>query len=140
VKRWLLAVVVATGCTSIAPARINGDAGPEPILGPAPSYASLFTNYFAAGTHGHCADAGCHNDPKHHVWICGTTPASCYQGMVGATLISRTDPTHSLIADPENSPLSWVNPIGPMPFDAPGPFPEARQAILAWVAAGAPND
>jgi hypothetical protein len=107
-----------------------------------PTYSELYTRYFAPGTPGHCAMAGCHGDPMHNIWLCGTTKDTCYAGMtsVDAGLVNTLVPSASLIADPVNSPLSWVNPFGPMPMDTPGPFPEGRDAILAWIAAGAPND
>jgi|ERR1044071_2761255 hypothetical protein len=109
---------------------------------PAPTYSELYTRYFAPGTPGHCATAGCHGDPGHFIWLCGTTKDTCYAGMVSldSRLINTEVPRLSLIADPANSPLSWINPNGAMPMDKPGPFPEGRNAILAWIAAGAPND
>jgi hypothetical protein len=106
----------------------------------APAYSDLYTRYFAVGTPGHCAAAHCHGAPGANVWSCGDSPATCYDGMVHAGLISVTEPARSLIADPQRSPLSWVNPAGDMPFDASTPLPEARDAIVAWVAACAPND
>ncbi|HEX8111240.1 MAG TPA: hypothetical protein VF516_26105 [Kofleriaceae bacterium] len=109
---------------------------------PPPTYSELYTRYFAPGTPGHCAMAGCHGDPAHLIWLCGTTKDTCYAGMTSpdAGLINTAVPRLSLIADPRNSPLSWINPNGPMPNDKPGPFPEGRDAILAWIIAGAPND
>ena len=49
---------------------------------------------------------------------------SCYGGMVAAGLIDTRYSMRSLIADPANSPLSWINPNGPMPFDSAGPNPD----------------
>jgi hypothetical protein len=106
----------------------------------APTYAQLFTRYFAPGTAGHCATAGCHADPEHNIWLCGTTKDSCYRGMVEQMLIDPANPLGSLIIDPASSPLRWFNPTGPMPFDNAKPFPEARDAILAWVDSCAPNN
>jgi hypothetical protein len=109
---------------------------------PPPTYSELYARYFAPGTRGHCATDGCHNGANYVIWVCGNTKDTCYAGMASsdAGLINTAIPRRSLIADPANSPLSWVNPNGPMPFDSPGPFPEGRDAILAWVAAGAPDD
>jgi hypothetical protein len=109
---------------------------------PPPTYSELYARYFAPGTPGHCATAGCHADPLHLQWLCGTTKDMCYAGMTSpeAGLINTAVPRLSLIANPVFSPLSWINPNGPMPYDKPGPFPEGRDAILAWIAAGAPND
>lgn len=109
---------------------------------PPPTYSELYERYFAAGTPGHCATAGCHADPLHLQWLCGTTKDMCYAGMTSpeSGLINTAVPRLSLIANPSLSPLSWINPNGPMPNDKPGPFPEGRDAILAWIAAGAPNN
>jgi len=110
-------------------------------LGPALTYTELFAKFFAPGTPGHCATAGCHADPGHNVWLCGTTKDTCYPGMVAVGLIDPKNPTKSMIADPSLSPLTWIDPTGGnMPFDAPGPNPAGRDAILAWVAAGAQNN
>jgi hypothetical protein len=109
---------------------------------PPPTFSELYDRYFAPGTPGHCATAGCHADPLHLQWLCGTTKDTCYAGMTSpeSGLINLAVPRLSLIANPALSPLSWINPNGAMPYDKPGPFPEGRDAILAWVAAGAPND
>ena len=109
---------------------------------PPPTYSELYTRYFAPGTPGHCAKAGCHGDPDHQIWLCGTTKDTCYAGMTSpdAGLINTAVPRLSRIADPVNSPLSWISPNGAMPFGQPGPFPEGRDAILAWIDAGARND
>lgn len=111
-----------------------------PARGNAPTYTELFDQYFAKGTPGHCATAGCHASPGFNVWLCGDTKDSCYAGMVGVGLIDPQHPLGSLIANPTQSPLSWINPTGSMPFDATAPLPAGRDAILAWVAACAPND
>jgi hypothetical protein len=61
--------------------------------------------------------------------------------MIEIGLIDPTDPTHSEIADPKLSPLTWINPAGgTMPFDAQGDNEAGREAIQAWVAAGAAHD
>ena len=106
----------------------------------APTYSELFERYFAKGTPGHCATAGCHANPGFNEWLCGDTKDSCYAGMVQIGLIDPMDPAASMIASRAQSPLSWINPTGNMPFDATGPFPAGRDAILAWVAACAPNN
>jgi hypothetical protein len=104
-----------------------------------PTYTALFRRYFAPGTPGHCATAGCHLDDSNG-WACGTTKETCYQGMVGIDLINLQDPQRSAIGDPKNSPLRWINLNGPMPQDNPQPFPEGRDAIVDWVAAGAQDN
>lgn len=117
-------------------------AAPPTDSAPPPTYTELFDRYFAPGTPGHCANDGCHNGVNYNIWLCGQTKDACYQGMAGpdAKLINPANPAASLIADPKNSPLRWINPNGPMPNDTPMPFPEGRDAILAWVAAGAQNN
>jgi hypothetical protein len=106
----------------------------------APTYTELYTRYFAANTPGHCATAECHADPRHEAWLCGPTKDVCYNGMVQIGLINTANPIASRIADPKASPLNWFNPAGPMPADDPRPFPEGRDAILAWVNACAKNN
>jgi hypothetical protein len=105
-----------------------------------PTYGALFDRYFAPGTPGHCANAGCHANPGFNEWLCGDSKESCYAGMVAVGLIDTEDPLASLIGSATQSPLSWINPAGNMPFDASGPFPEGRDAVLAWVAACAPRE
>ena len=106
----------------------------------APTYEELFETYFAPGTAGHCATAGCHADPGHNVWLCATKDV-CYRGMLDVGLIDPEDPTHSEIADHARSPLTWINPAGGnMPLDAQAENADARAAIEAWVAAGAHDD
>ena len=115
---------------------------PEAVTqdGEAPTYAELYDSYFAPGTPGHCATAGCHADPGHNVWLCGSRDL-CYRGMVDVGLIDPDDPTRSEIADQARSPLTWFNVAGGnMPLDAQGENAAARAAIQAWVAAGAHDD
>lgn len=127
--------------TAPEPAPTATPAAPcTPAAGVAPTYTELFDQHFAKGTPGHCANAGCHSSPGFNVWLCGDTKESCYQGMVQVGLISPANPQASLIGNPTQSPLSWINPTGNMPFNRTGPFPAGRDAILAWVGACAPND
>ena len=128
------------GCGSSAN-EMTADAPPcvPPTDGSAPTYTELYTNYFADGMPGHCAKSGCHLTDVHG-WACGTTKDSCYQGMVGVGLVDPSNPTASVLANAKSSPLNWINPDGPMPQDAPKPFPAGRDAILAWVAACALNN
>jgi hypothetical protein len=143
----LCALALASACVS-APSTTGYGAGAVAGADPAPptdtaapTFAELYDTYFAKGTPGHCATSGCHDDPGHNVWLCGTTAEACYSGMIGVGLIDPTDPTHSEIADPKLSPLTWVNSAGgTMPLDAQGDNAEGRAAIEAWVAAGATND
>jgi len=135
-----LAALVSGACGSDTPA------GPDAVAkvcdpnATAPTYTELYTKYFAAGTPGHCATAECHADPRHEVWLCGQTKDTCYNGMVQINLINPSNPLTSRIGDPKSSPLNWFNPAGPMPADDPRPFPEGRDAILAWLTACAKNN
>jgi len=107
----------------------------------APTYTELYNKYFAVGKPGHCATEGCHGDPGHNVWLCGTNKDMCYAGMVAEKLIDKTNPLKSKIGDPKTSPLKWVNvDFGFMPQDAIMEFPEGRDAIIAWVGACAQNN
>ena len=126
----------------VAVAACGSDSGMTPDAGPAPTYTELYTKYFAVGTPGHCANAMCHADASNG-WACGADKNTCYNGMAtipGFPVIDTANPKASLIASPTGSPLRWVNPTGPMPQDALMPFPEGRDAIKAWVAAGAQNN
>lgn len=149
----LIAVVLCEACGAAQEAPPDSSAPknsapPDPYVAPctpsdagnAPTYGELFDRYFAKGTPGHCANAGCHSNPGFNEWLCGDTKDSCYAGMVQVGLIEPANPAMSMIGSRTQSPLSWVNPTGNMPFDATGPFPAGREAILAWVAACAPND
>jgi hypothetical protein len=138
-------VLLGIGCGATPHRNLPSDSAPiatcvPPTDGTAPTYSELFTRYFAPGTPGHCATAHCHANPGANDWVCGDTPDSCYRGMVKVGLIDPQNPTHSAIADANESPLVWVNASGDMPFDAIAPLPEGRDAILAWVAACAQND
>lgn len=107
----------------------------------APTYAELYDTYFAKGTPGHCATAGCHADPGHNVWLCGNDAETCYKGMTDMGLINPEHPEKSSIADPKRSPITWVNASGgTMPLDAQGANDEAKAAIQAWIAAGAQRE
>lgn len=126
-------LITLAGCTASPITKNEADAAE------APTYHELYTMYFAPGTAGHCATAGCHADPGHNVWTCNDEE-SCYQGMIDVRSLDPDRPEESDIVDPKRSPLTWFNPQGGnMPFDAQGPNDEARDAIEAWIAAGAPR-
>jgi len=112
-----------------------------PTGGSAPTYSQLYTTYFAATTTpGHCANAGCHGDPGHASWLCGTNKDTCFKGMVGIGLINTKTPAKSLIVDPVKSPLSWIRPGADMPRGANTSNDAGAAAIKAWVAACAQNN
>ena len=134
----LLFAVFASACGGTPDAPMPG---PSLDAAVAPSYSELFESYFAPGTLGHCATAGCHADPGHAVWRCGPTKDDCYAGMTEVGLIDSATPAHSAIVDPHRSPLTWINPAGGnMPLDAQGANAAAADALRAWVSAGARND
>lgn len=132
-RAGLLLGAFALGCGS--------SPDPVPDSQPAPTYSELYESYFAPGTPGHCATAGCHADPGHTEWLCGSSKGDCYTGMVNVQLINPDDPKNSWIVS-ANSPLVWFNPAGGnMPFDAQDLDNAAgRAAIAAWIAAGAKDD
>jgi hypothetical protein len=143
-------LVLCEACGPASGARASSGPAPPSVLEAAPctpasdvaspTYTELFDRYFAPGQPGHCATAHCHDEPGFNVWLCGDTKESCYAGMVQVGLVNPDDPAASMIGSPTESPLSWINPSGNMPFDVTGPFPAGRDAILAWLAACAPND
>ena len=138
-RSCLAALVVVAACGSDSGAPDAAGVCTPPKTSTAPTYSQLYTKYFAAGTPGHCATDGCHLDAING-WACGTNKDTCYTGMVGIEIISPANPLASVIGDPKNSPLSWINLNGNMPQDTPMAFPEGRDAILAWVAACAQNN
>jgi hypothetical protein len=132
-----VSAALASACSMDAPVAAYGASAQTAAP---PTYAELYDTYFAPGTPGHCATSGCHADPGHNVWLCSTQEL-CFQGMVSVGLIDPHDPTHSEIADSKRSPLTWINAAGGnMPLDAQGDNDAARDAIQAWVAAGANAD
>lgn len=127
-------LIVLVGCSCGGSAE-----NPSPDATP-PTYTELFNTYFGPGTPGHCSNAGCHGDPDHNIWMCPPTKDGCYAGMVAQGLITPADPTASPIGSRTMSPLVWVNPNGPMPFDNRVSNRTAGDAVMAWVAAGAQNN
>ncbi|MBX3188360.1 MAG: PQQ-binding-like beta-propeller repeat protein [Labilithrix sp.] len=114
------------------------DAPVTPDAGPAPTWTQLYAQYFGPGTPGHCSGTGgCHTNMRGG-FKCGTTKATCYQGMVDAGLIDTTNGAASSIGIVGQSPLAWLG--GGMPLDNDAPNPAAAAAVQSWVAAGAKND
>jgi hypothetical protein len=134
----LVWIALHAGCGGNAAPTTDAQVNDEASAGP--TFDALFTRYFAAGTPGHCATSGCHADPGHNVWLCSDAQG-CYQGLVELGLIDAEDADRSRLIDPKTSPLSWINQAGGnMPLDAQGDNADARAAIEAWIAAGAPLD
>lgn len=114
--------------------------------GMVPTYSELYTRHFAVGTAGHCATENCHGSSVYYYWSCGSDSRSCYAGMLGRGLIDPANPPASMLASRDLSPIVWVNPSGPMPFDGTRPFLPGSSAaiacgeIVAWANAGALNN
>lgn len=142
IEKLVLSLIVLAACGGSSNSPSPDAAAPCVPNSSAPTYSELYTRYFAAGTPGHCATSGCHAGANYNIWLCGNDKSTCYTGMATqAGLIDTSNPTASKIADPQTSPLIWIDPVnGVMPQDALGPFPEGRDAILAWVAACAQNN
>jgi hypothetical protein len=141
----LLLIVAACGSSGnqASDAATDGPRCEPQNPSPVPTYSELYAKYFAVGKPGHCATDGCHNGNGFNIWFCGNNKDTCYQGMTGilsGPLVDPANPAASLIVNPRTSPLSWIKPEGPMPFDAPGPCPEGAMAIQAWIADGAKNN
>lgn len=140
VLRYAVALALAAGCGGAE----NGGPDAATMCNPnasAPTYTQLYTRYFAPNTPGHCANEMCHGDIEFNIWKCGLTKDTCFNGMVGFQLIDTANPLASRLASSTASPLIWISPNnGFMPADALTPFPEGRDAILAWIGACAPNN
>jgi len=142
----LLLIVAACGSSANMASDAATDSAPRCAPqnpSPVPTYTELYAKYFAVGKPGHCATNNCHNGAGFNIWFCGDTKDACFQGMtsvVSGPLVNTANPAASLLVDPQNSPLSWINPNGPMPFDTPGPCPEGAMAIRAWINDGAKNN
>ena len=98
-------------------------------------WAALYTQYFGAGTQGHCGN--CHADAKKG-FKCGTTAETCFQGLVDAELLDLAVPATSRLGNPAETPLSWFGGDRPMPLDDAHEDTVAAAAVTAWLKAGAP--
>lgn len=146
IEKFVLSLILLAACGGGGSSDSPGPDAAGPCVPPAgstaPTYSELYTRYFAVGTPGHCATTGCHGGANFNIWLCGNDKATCFKGMsTMAGLIDTSNPMASKIADTNTSPLIWIDPVnGVMPQDALGPFPEGRDAILAWVAACAQDN
>jgi hypothetical protein len=109
------------------------DAGPA-----APTWTMIYAKYFATGSEGSCASAGCHSTPRGG-FNCGSSKTTCFNGLVNAGLIDAATPANSQLISAAASPLVWISANGSMP---PGGAanPTAKADIRAWVLAGARNN
>ena len=101
------------------------DAGPT-----APTWTTIYTDYFGAGSLGHCGDSGCHLASKSG-FKCGSDKTTCYNGLVKSGFVDGTSSTLST----SSSPLTWFG-SGNMPPSG-GSSAAAKADITAWVKAGA---
>ena len=92
-----------------------------------PTWTSIWTGYFAKGTAGNCAKSGCHSQMG--------TATGGYSWLAGKGYITATK---APLADPAQSCLSWLG--GNMPPSGATSNAAASSALVAWAAAGAPNN
>jgi polyvinyl alcohol dehydrogenase (cytochrome) len=103
-----------------------GGGGPIPT-----TWTGIYTTYLGPGTIGHCS--GCHNGQGRIVPL--NTAAIAYQSL---TSVGQINGTSSPLGIPGQSRITWLG--GDMPPNGPNSAPDAAQAIIAWVAAGALNN
>jgi polyvinyl alcohol dehydrogenase (cytochrome) len=99
--------------------------GGTPDAGSGLTWTSIYNNYFAAGTTGHCPQ--CHG--------AASTATGLYDFLQTSGQIAGTA---SPLVDPDASVLTWFG--GGMPPGGPTDLPQAEADLIAWVAAGARND
>jgi polyvinyl alcohol dehydrogenase (cytochrome) len=113
----------------------SGTAGAGAAGGPPPppttTWAGIYAAYLGPGTIGHCS--GCHNGQGRIMPL--NTAAVAYDSLSRA---GQIDGVNSSLAKRGLSRLTIFG--GDMPPNGPTTAPDAEQAIIAWVAAGAPND
>ncbi len=117
------------------------DAGPSP----AGTFTDVYENWIGPEAKGNCSNTYCHNlatskGAKASGFVCGSSQADCYAGLVEAGLIDTSDPGSSLLGNPSASPLGWFGSGGPMPEGDNAANPAGAAAITAWIKAGAKND
>lgn len=114
----------------------SADAAADPAPPTAATWTTVYAAYFGPGSLGHCSDTGCHATALSG-FTCGTSQASCYQGLVTGSFINPANPSASNLVG-ANSPLKWFGQ-GRMPTGGSA-NPAAKAAIAAWVSAGAKNN
>jgi len=130
----------ASDAAASSDAPVATDACTGVDISAAPTYTQLFTNWFAAGTPGSCANGNCHGNTSNGGWKCGQTAATCFTGMTGKGFVNTTTPKNSSIISATNSPLRWFSPSGNMPQNNAVANADGKKAVLAWVCAGAKNN
>jgi outer membrane protein assembly factor BamB len=103
-------------------------------------YSTYFAGTTLAATPGHCAE--CHAPPGSASSIVPlrADETSFYADLISAGLVDPTNPSASMLGNPNGSPLSWfASGGGSMPLDEAGPNPAAIAAVQGWLNAGAPG-
>ncbi len=114
------------------------DAADRRDTGAAPTWSSIYAQYIGPETPGHCSGTGgCHTS-RRGGFMCGTTKADCFAGLVQSGLVTPANGAQSPLGVAGQSPLVWLG--GSMPLDSDAQNPAAAAAIQAWLAAGAKND
>jgi hypothetical protein len=138
--------LVVYGLKNGNPVTGGPDAGAGPGAGPAtapgvagtPTFTKIYNEVLGPNTPGHCSGTGgCHTNIRGG-FKCGTTKASCFQGLVDAGLINPQSPAQSTLVSADESPLAWLG--GGMPLDNQDPNPAAAALLKAWIAGGAKNN
>jgi hypothetical protein len=166
VRRALLAsfalpVAVVSACISPPENEVGGDArfdasppssealcagDPSADAGNGHHFSDLYRDYFGPTARSSCAGTvgNCHGtaDGRGAMssggYVCGPTPAACWQGMTQAGLLADTDPsTNGLLAVLRRCDGSRFMPKQPTDFYF---YAADLQRIKDWLAAGAPND
>jgi len=110
------------------------------------TWSYLYDTYFAAGTVGHCGNAGCHQTGALGSFLCGTNKDTCYSGLVASGQVTPNAGASSPIANPAQgaSALAWFGPravggsiVEFMPRDQQLQNVRAVAALCGWVKAGA---
>ncbi len=118
----------------------GGDGG-----APAGTFSDVYDNWLGPKTPGHCSDTYCHNlstskGSMASGFVCGSTKADCFAGLVKAGLVDTTTPSSSVLGTPSSTPLSWFGQGGTMPADEAMTNAAGAAAITAWINAGAKDD
>jgi len=94
----------------------------------APTWTQLYGAYFADGTPGNCAHAGCHANAM-------TSASATYAWLEGQDQVGGSQPA---LTDPNSSCLSWLG--GDMPPGGPETNPTAEKDFDLWLQAGAKDN
>ena len=118
----------------------GGDAGAT-----SSTFSDVYDNWLGPNTPGHCSDTYCHNlstskGSKASGFVCGSTKADCFAGLVTAGLVNTATPASSVLGTPSSTPLSWYGQGGLMPADGAMTNAAGAAAVTAWINAGAKDD